>query len=231
MQIADNLEEKRAVINYLMKELRDEGYIINSEAFPSGEWVGDREFVSSILTSKGKTFLVSPSDIVQNYSSQITNNFTVKSINAPLSFIQGTGAGTNAQVSQSSTVSQEITEVIDKIGKLGRGLVDFPEDVREEASVHIENLKSEIQSTGKRQPKKIRSYFKAVLGSILAGLVSTTIVISGGVDFLNNIIDLAEKFDVNIPAEQIKIIQQHFGSLLRLAIPEILPSQLPENDD
>lgn len=231
MQIADDFGEKRSVINYLMRELRDEGYIKGSEGFPPGEWVGGREFVNSMLTSKGKTALVSPSDIVQNYSSQITNNFTVESINAPLSFIQGTGAGRNAQINQTNALSQEITEIIEKIANLERGLDDFPEDVREEASVHLENLKSELQLSDNPQPKKIRSYFKAAIRVLVTGLISSTVVITEGTDFLNNITDLADKFDVEIPVEQIKEFQSHFNSLPPLTVPEILPSHLSDNDD
>lgn len=210
MQIAENLNMPRSRINYLMQELKNETYLIGSEGFPPGG-VGKKEFLNARLTDKGETALESPKDIIQG-APQTVNSIalTVDSINAPLSFIQDTGDESNVQINQTSSISTEITEILGKIEKLEESVARFPESQREEALVHLENLKAEIQSPDQRQPKRIRTYFNSFLRIALP--LANLLV--NGADFLNNVTDLSSKFNVEISPEQIEMIEASFDPLV-----------------
>lgn len=215
--IAESLGVPGSRVDYLMGELERKGYI---EGVKSCNDIGEKEYISSDLTSKGRTALEAPQELIDESVQTINSiSFTTESINAPMSFIQDVDGENSIQVSQSSSVTNEISEIIDKIDILRQGTIDFPEPEREEAKLHLNELKEEIQKP-EGKPIKIRASFN----SFLRVAMSVAGLIVGGADFINNLTDLAEKFDIALSPQQIEIFQQ--GSVLSDISDFTLPNSL-----
>jgi hypothetical protein len=141
---------------------------------------------------KGQVAVENPEDLIQP-PSPVMNNFHISgSVNAPISILQDSD---NNTLNITQNVDQSVTEVLKSIDYLSQAIQDFPEDEKEIATVHLDDLKKEFQEAEQRNPKKIRAYFLAFLGIALPLLVCVTNI----TDFLNNLTDLSDKFNIELP--------------------------------
>ena len=66
-----------------------------------------------------------------------------------------------------------------------------------------ELLKEEVEQPQRRDPKKVKS----LLVALVIVLSASWALLTQSADFANNVIDLGQKFDVDVP----KLIEQHQG--------------------
>jgi DNA-binding MarR family transcriptional regulator len=107
-----------------------------------------------------------------------------------------------------SDFSQNINQNIDEINKLINSLREiaqqFPEEQRQQAIVHLDDLEEDIASPKKQTPERIKTRIDGLLKT--AAIVGTCAV--GLADFTNNVLQIGEKLNVQIDPNQIQIIQQ-----------------------
>jgi AbiTii len=130
-------------------------------------------------------------------SESIHNDLRGASITNFANKIQDSGKQIASNFSQN--INQNIDEITTLIVSLRKIVQDFPEEQREEAIIHLDDLQEDINAPEKQKPKRLKTRILALLaiGSVIAG---TT-------DFTNNVMQLSEKLgvSVNIP----KIITHH----------------------
>lgn len=86
-------------------------------------------------------------------------------------------------------------ELLQLIASLRQTAEQFPEDIRENIIIDIEDVEAEIQKPATdRNPKRL----KKSLSAILAAATATGVAIAGTVDFANNAIDLGQKLGVEL---------------------------------
>ena len=94
--------------------------------------------------------------------------------------------------------SQNIGNNIDDITKLINSLRDaaqtFPEEQREEALVHLEDLQEDLSKPEKQKPQRI----KARLAALFA--ISTTVagIVAASTDFSNNVLEISNKLGIEL---------------------------------
>lgn len=177
-----------SLIKYYLDDLNKQGYIEYYQLSKS-------PFIR--LTSKGKVAVENPEDLTQPNSvipmNNNTNNISISgSINSPINILQDAD---NNTVTINQNIDQNIAEVIKSLDFLQKEIQTFPENQKEIATVHLDDLREEITTEERRNPKKIKAYFMAFLGIALPllGYVANT------TDFINNLTDLGEKFNIEVP--------------------------------
>ncbi|MDY7014764.1 MAG: hypothetical protein SVX43_14405 [Cyanobacteriota bacterium] len=117
---------------------------------------------------------------------------------ANLSGVIGSQFSDNAQVSDNQFIQNnnaDAAELLQLIASLRQTAAQFPEDVREEIIIDIEDVEAEVQ-----KPETERN--KTRLKKRLAALLATVLTISGSVaavaDFTNNVTDLGEKLGIEL---------------------------------
>lgn len=119
-----------------------------------------------------------------------TNNF-----NGPMSGVIGSD---NAQVTNSTftqTNNANTAELLQLVASLRQTAEQFPEDIRENIIIDIEDVEAEIEKPETdRNPKRL----KKSLSAILAAATATGVAIAGTVDFANNAIDLGQKLGIEL---------------------------------
>lgn len=122
-----------------------------------------------------------------------------------------------------SNFSQKINQNVDEIMRLItslRGMAqEFPEDQREEAMIHLDDLQEDITRPEKQKPQRIKTRIVALL--TIAGLVA------GAADFANNVLELSEKLGVSIDINVPQIVQNLPTLQPHPTGDSPLPNQLP----
>jgi DNA-binding PadR family transcriptional regulator len=170
-------------LRYYAEELQKDDYISIYEEIGGSHYR---------LTPKGKVAIKSPDKINDDSSIGMNSINITGSINAPISFLQNSDQNT---VNITQNINQNITETLKSIDCLSQYIKKFPENKREIANVHLEDLKQEVEKHEQSKPQKIRAYFMAFIGialPLLSCVANTT-------DFLNNVTDLASKFSIELP--------------------------------
>lgn len=127
--------------------------------------------------------------IVKTMAEKETNQTTIHANN--VGFVNS-GSGTV------SDFSQNIGNNIDDITKLINSLRDtaktFPEQQREEALVHLDDLQEDLSQPEKQKPQRIKTRLVA-----LFAIVSTASgVVIGATDFGNKVLDLSKKLGIEL---------------------------------
>jgi Domain of unknown function (DUF4926) len=119
-----------------------------------------------------------------------TNNF-----NGPMSGVIGSDNAnvTNNQFIQTNNANT--AELLQLIASLRQTAAQFPEDVREEIIIDLEDVEAEIQ---KPETDRNKTKLKKRLAAILAAATATGIAIANITDFTNNVTDLAEKAGIEL---------------------------------
>lgn len=112
-----------------------------------------------------------------------------------IGFVQS-GDGTISHFSQ--TIGQNMTEITSLINSLREVAQRFPEALREDALVHLEDLEEDLSKPEKRKPQKIKTPFMALL--VIAGTVAG--IVASATDFSNNVLELANKFEISLELSQ-----------------------------
>lgn len=170
------------LLKYYAEQLQEHGYL------KIDYHKGGRTYS---LTHKGEVAIESPDKINDDSSIGMNSINITGSINAPISFLQNSDQNT---VNINQNINQNITETLKSIDCLSQYIKKFPENEREIANVHLEDLKHEVEKHEQSKPQKIRAYFLAFIGialPLLSCLANTT-------DFLNNVTDLASKFSIEL---------------------------------
>ncbi|ACK69742.1 hypothetical protein PCC7424_1295 [Gloeothece citriformis PCC 7424] len=152
------------------------------------------------LTPKGRIALHSPEDLIETPNYPMNNNHIniSGSINAPIGFFQQSN---NNIVSFNQGIDeQRITEILQSIQSLYQSIEEFPEEQKEIAIVNLHNLQEEIQEPQRRNIKKIKVYLVTLLG--IAATLGTCV--ANTTDFVNNLTDVADKFNIELPLSQFK---------------------------
>ena len=106
----------------------------------------------------------------------------------------------------SKNEKQDLAEIIRLIDSLSDLAKSFPDEQREEAESHLQDVQEQVNNPDE---KKKRFKLKAGLAALLAvgGMVATT------TDFTNNVLELSEKFGIELPglpaseAEEVKQVE------------------------
>ncbi|MGV0027029.1 pentapeptide repeat-containing protein [Phormidesmis priestleyi] len=97
-----------------------------------------------------------------------------------------------------SNFTQTINSNLDDITKLITALRDtaqsFPEQQREEALVHLDDLQEDLSQPEKQKPQRIKTRLTALLA------IATTVsgLVAGAADFSNNVLELSEKLGIEL---------------------------------
>jgi AbiTii len=131
----------------------------------------------------------------QSISESINNDLREANITNFANQIQDSGKQIASNFSQN--INQNIDEITTLIESLRKIVQDLPEEQREEAIIHLDDLQEDINAPEKQKPKRLKTRILALLavGSVIAGAT----------DFTNNVMQLSEKLGVNIP----QIITHH----------------------
>ncbi|MGB5900144.1 MAG: DUF4926 domain-containing protein [Geitlerinemataceae cyanobacterium] len=123
-----------------------------------------------------------------------TNNFP----DANLSGVIGSQFQDNAQVSNNQfnqTNNANTAELLQLVASLRQSAEQFPEDVREEIIIDIEDVETEIK---KPETDRNQTRLKKRLIAIAAAATAVATPIAGMTDFANNLVDLGQKVGVEI---------------------------------
>jgi hypothetical protein len=94
----------------------------------------------------------------------------------------------------SLNIGQRINEVNNLINSLRQAAEEFPSDQREDFSLALEDLESDLSQPDKRQPKRIQRRVQSLLGIVHSVLTS----VSDIAGLINNIQELATKLGISI---------------------------------
>ncbi|WP_017741533.1 hypothetical protein [Scytonema hofmannii] len=100
----------------------------------------------------------------------------------------------------SQYIVQNLNDINSLIESLRKRAQEFPENQREEALTHLEDLQEAIDKPEKQKSPRIKALLVA-LGTVGAMVVA-------GTDFLNNLLELSEKLGVPIELAQPQTAQQ-----------------------
>ncbi|XHX80083.1 MAG: hypothetical protein RBJ76_09210 [Stenomitos frigidus ULC029] len=178
------------LIRYYLEVLEKEDYI---QAIHGRDYKADLYYQHCQLRPKGKVAATQPDKLLNSPGSTIINLSIVgSSVNAPIGIFQdSTGNTFNAN----QNINSQVAETIKIIDSFYQAVEALPNNERELSIVHLNNLKEEIQSPSRRDPKKIRAYFLAFLSIVSAA----TTFLTNTTDFMNNATDFGQRIGIEIP--------------------------------
>lgn len=115
-------------------------------------------------------------------------------------FLDTAQAGSNPTFNQhnlSQNINQSIDDITRLINSLREKAQEFPQDKREEALVHLDDLEEDISKPEKQKPERIKTRIIALI--TIAGTVFG--VFANSADFTNNVLEIADKLGIPIPTE------------------------------
>jgi internalin A len=124
---------------------------------------------------------------------QKINNF-----NAPMSGVIGSDNAnvSNNQFTQNNNANT--AELLQMIATLRQTATQFPEEIRDDIIIDIDDVEVEIQKPkGERNLPKLRKRLIALAAA--SSLIAAPI--AGMTDFVNNVIDLATKVGIELPSQ------------------------------
>jgi DNA-binding MarR family transcriptional regulator len=183
------------LISYYLEELEKQNYVkVARSRDTSGNHPTGNKVIFVRILEKGIVTIENPEDLIQSNSTiPMTNNISISgSVNSPINILQNAD---NNNVTINQNIDQNVAEIIKSLDFLQKEIQTFPENQKEIATVHLDDLREEITTEERRNSKKIKAYFMAFLGIALPllGYVANT------TDFVNNLTDLGEKFNIEIP--------------------------------
>jgi len=177
------------------------------------------------IIGEGMTFSLQEKQIAARYNSNPTQNIniTVKQMqnSSESSYnsetfkqdLRGANVANFANQVQdnaqqvASNFSQNIGQNIDEITKLINSLREkaqiLPQEQREEALVHLDDLQEDITTPEKQKPQRI----KARIGSLLAIAAFVGATVAGTADFANNVLELSQKLGISIDPNIPQLVQ------------------------
>ncbi len=105
---------------------------------------------------------------------------------------------------------QDLAEIIRLIDSLSNLAKSFPDEQREEAESHLEDLQQQVNNPDE---KKKRFKLKAGLAALLAVSMPLSGAVATATDFTNNVLELSDKFEIELPglpaseAEEVKQVE------------------------
>ncbi|WP_392476213.1 pentapeptide repeat-containing protein [Nostoc sp. C110] len=115
-------------------------------------------------------------------------------------FVDTAQTGSNPTFNQqnfSQNINQSINDITRLINSLRDKAQEFPQDKREEALVHLDDLQEDISKPEKQKPERIKTRIIALI--TIAGTVFG--VVANSADFTNNVLEIADKLGIPIPTE------------------------------
>jgi hypothetical protein len=178
------------LVRYYLEEFEKDDYM---QIAHSRDYMGELSYADCWLKPKGKVAATQP-DKILNSSNSIINNLSIveSSVNAPIGIFQDS-AGSTFNANQDVDIN--VAETIKIVDSFYQAVESLPDNERELSIVHLNNLKEEIQSPNRRDPKKIRAYFLAFLGIVSAA----TTFLTNTTDFMNNATDFGQRIGIEIP--------------------------------
>ena len=198
-ELAQTLNLSPDLVHYHLQVLSEAGYV---KCFAKiNNIFGELEYSACILTPSGRAAAQYPGE-VQGTSSfgTVNTNIFSGSINAPIGIFQSS-PGSSFESTQN--FNTEIADAISKIDSIYQSVEVLPENDRDASKSYLELLKEEVEQPQRRDPKKVKS----LLVALVIVLSASWALLTQSADFANNVIDLGQKFDVDVP----KLIEQHQG--------------------
>ncbi|MBD2358565.1 pentapeptide repeat-containing protein [Tolypothrix sp. FACHB-123] len=115
------------------------------------------------------------------------------------------GSGNIKDVSQ--YIVQNINEINSLIESLRKKAQEFPEEQREAALTHLDDLQEVVSKPEKRKPSRVQA--------LLVALLAVGTIVAGATDFCNNALELAEKLGVAVDFVQPQSAQQLLPSVVQ----------------
>lgn len=123
-------------------------------------------------------------------------------INAPNSNISAINSGSGNINGISQTIGTNLNEIVQLIETLKKQSQGFPENLKDDIEITLEDLELDLANEQKRKPNRLRKRLRTLWLAACAIAVG----VAGVTDFSNNLLELSEKLNVPIPVE---LIQQN----------------------
>jgi hypothetical protein len=181
------------VVKYYIIEMQADGYLLCTEKLFMDRGIilpdpSEPRYLRCELNTKGKVALENPGLLLHPKQGSMSHT----TIHAQTVGFVNSGNGSVSHFTQNIGENiGEIRQVIDSLMHTAQG---FPEEQRDEALLHLEDLESDLSKPEKQTPKRIKHRIAALWA--IACILGAGI--SGAVTFSKDILDLAEKLGVPV---------------------------------
>ncbi len=177
--IGDAMGSSMQMIRYYLDTLAEDGYLKIAKVYDNAT----REFhvVRAYLTDQGKAAIA---------------------LQVPEGIVAAKPAILNATPTQ-PLQAENFDQVLKRLETMQPIVEQLSSDRREVATVYLEDLQSEIKVVYRRNPRRIKAYFLALLGTTLPVVQQT----NGAASFIEQCRYLSEQFNipVKLPQPDVKI--------------------------